>query len=61
MNKLVHRASLYVRRNAPTILTCVGGIGVVATSVMAVKATPKALKLIEEAEREKGVKYVGRN
>lgn len=54
MNKLVHRASLYVRRNAPTILTCVGGIGVVATSVMAVKATPKALQLLEEAKAEKG-------
>lgn len=54
MNKLVHRASLYVRRNAPTILTCVGGIGVVATSVMAVKATPKALRLLEEAKAEKG-------
>ena len=54
MNKLVHRASLYVRRNAPTILTCVGGIGVVATSVMAVKATPKALQLLEEAKADKG-------
>ena len=54
MNKLVHRASLYVRRNAPTILTCAGGIGVVATSVMAVKATPKALQLLEEAKAEKG-------
>lgn len=55
MNKLVHRASLYAHRNAPTILTCVGGIGVVATSVMAVKATPKALQLLEEAKAEKGV------
>ena len=54
MNKLVHRASLYIRRNAPTILTCAGGIGVVATSVMAVKATPKALQLLEEAKAEKG-------
>lgn len=54
MNKLVHRASLYVRRNAPTILTCVGSIGVVATSVMAVKATPKALRLLEEEKAEKG-------
>ena len=53
MNKLAHRASLYVRRNAPTILTCVGGIGVVVTSVMAVKATPKALQLLEEAKAEK--------
>lgn len=53
MDKLVHRASLYVCRNTPTILTCVCGIGVVATSVMAVKATPKALQLLEEAKAEK--------
>ena len=31
-----------------------GGVGVVATSVMAVKATPKALLILEEAEKEKG-------
>ena len=54
MNKLVHRASLYVRRNTPTILTCVGSIGVVATSIVAVKATPKVLQLLEEAKAEKG-------
>lgn len=47
-------ARLFAKRNASTVLTCLGGIGVVATSIMAVKATPKALKLIEDAEREKG-------
>ena len=31
-------------RNASTVLTCLGGARVVVTSVMAVKATPKALK-----------------
>lgn len=41
-------------RNASTVLTCLGGVGVVATSVMAIKATPKALKKIEEAKEEKG-------
>lgn len=41
-------------RNAATVLTCLGGIGVVATSVMAIKVTPKALKKIEEAKQEKG-------
>lgn len=49
-------ARLFMKRNASTILTCLGGIGVVATTVMAVKATPKALQLIEEAEKEKGEK-----
>lgn len=56
MNKLVHRSKLFLRRNGSTILTCVGGLGVVATSVLAVKATPKALTLIKNAEEEKGDK-----
>lgn len=29
-------------RNASTVLTCLGGAGLVATTVLAVKATPKA-------------------
>lgn len=41
-------------RNASTVLTCLGGVGLVATAVLAVKATPKALQLIEEAKEEKG-------
>ena len=41
-------------RNAYTVLTCLGGVGVVVTSVMAVKVTPKSLKKIETAEQEKG-------
>lgn len=41
-------------RNGSTILTVLGGVGVVVTSVLAVKATPKAMKLIDEAKEEKG-------
>lgn len=39
-----------------TVLTCIGATGVVATSAMAVKATPKAIKLLKNAEEEKGDK-----
>ena len=46
----------FVKRNASTILTVLGSIGVVATTITSVKATPKALRLIEEAENEKGEK-----
>lgn len=46
----------FLRRNSSTILTCVGAVGVVATTVMAVKATPKAMTLIDKAEKEKGEK-----
>ena len=54
MNNVLHRSKLFLNRNGSTILTCLGGAGVVATTVMAVKATPKALMLWEEAEKEKG-------
>jgi hypothetical protein len=45
---------LFIKRNAPTILTCLGAVGVVATAVMAVKETPKAMTLLENAKEEKG-------
>ena len=45
---------LFLKRNSSTILTCIGAVGVVATSIMAVKATPKALTLLEKAKEEKG-------
>lgn len=54
MNNLVKASQLFLKRNASTILTCIGGAGVIVTSVMAVKATPKALSLIDEAKEEKG-------
>lgn len=54
MKNLLTVSKRFVKKNSSTILTCAGAVGVVGTAVMAVKATPKALKLIEEAEREKG-------
>lgn len=39
-----------------TALTCMGSIGVVATAVMASKTTPKAIRLLKEAEDDKGEK-----
>ena len=54
MNKFVRQSQLFVKRNAPTILTVLGGAGVVVTTVTAVKATPKALALLDEAKKEKG-------
>lgn len=54
MNKVLSNSKLFFKRNSATILTVVGVAGVVATSVMAVKATPKALRMIEDAKEEKG-------
>ena len=54
MTGLISHAQKFYKRNATTILTCVGGVGVVLTAVTAVKATPKALDLLDEAKKEKG-------
>lgn len=54
MNKLLSKSQVFLKRNSATILTCVGAVGVIATSVTAVKATPKALVLLEKAKEEKG-------
>ena len=53
MNELLWRSKRFLSRHASTILTGVGAAGVVATTVMAVKATPKAMALLEEAKHEK--------
>lgn len=44
----------WIKRNSATILSVTGAVGVVATTVIAIKATPKALKVLETAEKEKG-------
>ena len=41
-----------LKKQSPIILAIVGSIGVVGTAITAVKATPKALELIEEARGE---------
>ena len=50
---------LFLKKHSSTILTCMGGVGVVATTITAVKATPKALSLLEEAKRKKGEDLTG--
>lgn len=46
-------AKLFWKRHGSTILSVAGGVGVVLTTVTAVKATPKALESLEEAKKEK--------
>ena len=58
---------MFFKRNTSTILTCAGSVGVVATAVVAVKDTPKAMQIIDQAEEAKGesltvvekIKYAG--
>lgn len=42
------RVKVALRRSCPTVLTCIGAVGAVATVVLAVKATPKACAAIME-------------
>lgn len=44
----------WIKQNASTLLTCLGAGGVVATVVLAIKATPKALDKIQNAAIDKG-------
>lgn len=54
IQRVFYRSAAYLKRHSPTILTFVGAAGVVVTVVMSAKATPKAMKLLEEAEKKKG-------
>lgn len=53
MNGLLNSSFSFCKRNASTILTYLGGVGVVTTAVLAAKETPKALCRIDEVKREK--------
>lgn len=50
--KLSQKVGRALKKASPTILTCIGAVGVVATAVLAVKATPKALELVKADSRK---------
>ena len=52
--KISKRVGRQLYRSSPTILTVVVSVGVIVTTITAVRATPKAVKLLKEAELEKG-------
>ena len=51
--KIAKSVRMTVSKHSPEILTGLGIAGMITTTVLAVKATPKALRLIEDAEEEK--------
>ena len=53
VTKLVKRVTTSISKRSPEILTGIGIAGMVTAGVLAVKATPKAMLLLEEAEKEK--------
>lgn len=54
ITKIVKDVKKSTKKHSPEILTGIGITGMLTTTVLAVKATPKALKLIEQEE-----KYIG--
>ena len=45
--------SNFMTKNSASILTGLGVAGLIATAILAIKATPKAIDMIDEAEFEK--------
>lgn len=54
VTKFINDTKKAVSKHSPEILTGLGIAGMVTTTILAVKATPKALRLIEDAQYEKG-------
>lgn len=50
---LIKQTGKALKKASPTILSILGTVGVVATAILAVKATPKALECIENAKETK--------
>ena len=53
VTKFINDVKTTLDKNSPAILTGIGITGMITTTVLAVKATPKALMLIDDAENEK--------
>ena len=49
----MNRPQLFLKGNSSTILTIMGSLGVISTTILAVKNTPKAIKLINDAKDNK--------
>lgn len=53
LQKLTKDIGTVLKKRSPEILTGIGIAGMIGTTVMAVRVTPKALSLIEDAKEEK--------
>lgn len=52
LSTITKNVGVFIKKNSPTILTAIGISGMFASTIFAVEATPKALKLIEEKKKE---------
>lgn len=58
MSKFIRGAKISISKHSPEILTGIGIAGMITTTFLAVRATPKALELIEEKKDELNNKQV---
>lgn len=54
IEKIVRRSFVKLKNETPTILTGLGVAGLIFTTIAAVQATPKALRVLDYAKEEKG-------
>lgn len=55
VTEILKTTKMTVSKRSPEILTAIGIAGMVSTTVLAVKATPKAIQLMEKERMKKGV------
>ncbi|MFI3115340.1 MAG: DUF6353 family protein [Clostridia bacterium] len=60
ITKNIKKIRFQLEKYSPEILTGIGIAGMVSTTIMAVKATPKALMLIEEKKLDDGVEDISK-
>lgn len=58
ISKFGKNVSVSLKRHSPEILTGIGITGMITTTIFAVKATPRALMLIEEEKRKKNAELL---
>lgn len=56
--RAINDAKKLVVKHSPEILTGIGIAGMITSTVLAVKATPKAVRLMEEAKQEQGTDHL---
>lgn len=53
LTQMAAKTQHYAKKNAPTILSCMGALGVVGTTLSAIKATLKVIDVLEDEEEIK--------
>lgn len=60
INNLVSKSMGFLKNHSPEILIATGVVGMTTSTILAVRATPKALQLMEDKKAELGVTYLTR-